>query len=111
MAKIFLASPDHQWRQQVVDALPGHTIYGNEPTHEACVDAMHAADICILILPSGPVAHAEAGYMRGEEKAVFVYDSNGQEALPIHKLFDLTTSSIDELRAAVAEEFAKTKPL
>lgn len=111
MAKIFVASPQHQWRQQVVDALAGHTIFGNEPTHSACVDAMNSADLCILVLPSGPVAHTEAGYMRGEEKAVFVYDSSGHEALPIHQLFDLVTSDIDVLRQAVAEEFAKTKPL
>ncbi len=107
MAKIFVASPEHRWRKQVTDALVGHTTAGTEIEFAACMDAMNAADICILVLPSGPAAHAQAGYMRGEEKAVFVYDGNGGEVLPIHQMFDLVTDDIDVLLQAVEEEVAK----
>lgn len=35
-------------------------------------DAMHWADVCVLVLPCGRSAHLEAGWMRGNGKPTFV---------------------------------------
>lgn len=38
--------------------------------------AMSDADTCVLVLPCGRSSHAEAGYMAGAGKRVFVYDTS-----------------------------------
>lgn len=39
-------------------------------------NAMNDADTCILLLPCGRSSHVEAGYMAGNGKRVFVYDTS-----------------------------------
>ena len=51
--------------------------------------AMREADTCILLLPCGRSSHAEAGFMKGEGKQVFVMDT-GSVTVPelMYRMFD-----------------------
>lgn len=51
-------------------------------------EAMQWADVCVLVLPCGRSANAEAGWMKGAGKPVFVYSPIKQEPELMYKLFD-----------------------
>lgn len=51
-------------------------------------DAMKAADVCVLLLPSGMSAHLEAGWMSGAGKGVVVLAPEMREPELMYKCFD-----------------------
>lgn len=66
-------------------------------------DAMHRADVCILVLPSGRSAHIEAGWMKGNGKKLAILlvpemEVNGL-VMPelMYKMADLITDSLFDL--------------
>ena len=59
-------------------------------------DAMEWADVCVLVLPCGRSAHAEAGWMQGAGKPVVVYIPEKQEPELMYKLFSLVTDSLEK---------------
>ena len=65
------------------------------------MDAMRWADICVLVLPCGRSAHAEAGWMKGAGKKVLVFIPHLEEAELMYKLFDTVCGSMDELLAVL----------
>ena len=69
--------------------------------------AMTAADTCILLLPCGNSAHAEAGFMSGMSKRVFVfsYDNELKPEL-MYRLFDGYTNKIIDLLMWLKEPFS-----
>lgn len=60
-------------------------------------DAMTWADTCVLVLPCGRSAHAEAGWMKGAGKKTLIYIPEKQEPELMYKLFDLVTDNIQEI--------------
>lgn len=60
-------------------------------------DAMLWADACVLVLPCGRSAHAEAGWMAGAGKPVYVYIPHLEEAELMYKLFDDVTDNFDDI--------------
>ena len=50
-------------------------------------DAMHWADTCLIVLPSGRSAHTEAGWMAGMGKDVWVYSPQKEEPELMYKVF------------------------
>ena len=63
-------------------------------------DAMRWADLCVLVLPCGRSAHAEAGWMKGAGKEVVVYHYDGVPEL-MYKMFDAHFASMDGLLAYI----------
>lgn len=63
------------------------------------LDAMNWADTCVLLLPCGRSAHAEAGWMKGAGKRVFVLVEHLEEAELMYRLFDAVCGSPQELIA------------
>lgn len=59
---------------------------------------MKWADMCLLVLPCGRSAHAEAGWMAGAGKPVFVYSPVAQEPELMYRLFDFIIAGEEELR-------------
>lgn len=68
------------------------------------IKAMQDADTCILVLPCGRSSHAEAGYMVGAGKRVFVFDTE-QYVKPelMYLMFDDYFYKEEDLYKAVAE--------
>ena len=64
---------------------------------------MEWADTCVLVLPSGRSAHAEAGWMEGKGKTVIAYVPEACEPDLMYLLFDQMVVSERELGAAVSE--------
>ena len=122
------------WRkahqQSVVDALwnAGHAVYWSEidPNwqkwttqqyaaaleHEYAkfgfnrdFEAMKVSDACVLVLPCGRSANAEAGWMKGAGKKVFVYiPPNVQiETELMYKMFDGIFFDIQDILAQLAK--------
>ena len=60
-------------------------------------NAMNNADVCVLLLPCGRSAHAEAGYMAGKGKKVVALITEPQEAELMYKLFDKVVGDTDDL--------------
>ena len=60
-------------------------------------EALEHADTCVLVLPCGRSAHAEAGWMAGRGKRVIVYIPEMVEPELMYKLFDRVVGSLDEL--------------
>lgn len=69
-----------------------------EKRFENHLEAMTAADTCILLLPCGFSAHSEAGFMAGLGKRVFVfsYDQNVKPEL-MYLLYEGYTNEIEDL--------------
>ena len=69
-----------------------------EKRFENHLEAMTAADTCILLLPCGFSAHSEAGFMAGLGKRVFVfsYDQNVKPEL-MYLLYEGYTNYIEDL--------------
>ena len=61
------------------------------------MDAMEWADVCVLVLPCGRSAHAEAGWFAGAGKKVVAYIPEKQEPELMYKMFDLVTDDMGEL--------------
>ena len=60
-------------------------------------EAMEWADTCVLVLPCGRSAHAEAGWFAGAGKKVIVYIPERQEPELMYKMFDSVVSEIDDV--------------
>ena len=61
--------------------------------------AMMDADVCVLLLPCGKSAHAQAGFMAGQGKKVVAVMMQQQEAELMYKLFDKVVTTPRELIA------------
>ena len=61
--------------------------------------AMTDADVCVLLLPCGKSAHAQAGFMAGQGKKVVAVMMQPQEAELMYKLFDKVVTTPRELMA------------
>ena len=61
------------------------------------LDALKAADTCILVLPCGRSAHTEAGWMAGSGKRVIAYIPEMVEPELMYKLFDAVVGTLDDL--------------
>jgi hypothetical protein len=60
--------------------------------------AMTWADTCVLVLPCGRSAHAEAGWMAGQGKTVYALITEPTEPELMYRLFTGVLISLDELR-------------
>ncbi len=60
-------------------------------------DARKWADVCVLVLPCGRSAHAEAGWFSGAGRKVIAYIPEPQEPELMYKLFDGVVSTMEEL--------------
>ena len=69
-------------------------------------EAMKKADICVLVLPCGRSAHAEAGWMAGARKTVIAYIPKLEEAELMYNLFYAVTDSLDEV-CSMVERYGK----
>ena len=72
-----------------------------ERQFKADLDALTAADTCVLVLPCGRSAHTEAGWMAGAGKRVIVYIPEMVEPELMYKLFDNVVGSIDDLLSSL----------
>lgn len=60
-------------------------------------NAMQWADCCVMVLPCGRSANTEAGWMKGQNKKVFVLQPVKQEPELMYKLYDGIFETIDDL--------------
>jgi len=65
------------------------------------IEAMEDCDACVLVLPCGRSAHAEAGWFAGRGKMTLVYIPERQEPELMYKLFDGVCCSMEELVEAL----------
>lgn len=65
--------------------------------------AMTWADTCVLVLPCGRSAHAEAGWMAGSGRAVYALIVEPQEPELMYRLFTGVAISLAELLGYLAE--------
>lgn len=63
----------------------------------ADLEALKAADTCVLVLPCGRNAHTEAGWMAGAGKRVIAYIPEMVEPELMYKLFDKVVGTLDDL--------------
>ena len=63
------------------------------------IEAMQSCDACVLVLPCGRSAHAEAGWFAGQDKKVFVLipDKDCFEPELMYKLFTKVCISLEEI--------------
>ena len=63
------------------------------------IEAMQSCDVCVLLLPCGRSAHAEAGWFAGQCKKVLVLitDQDSFEPELMYKLFTNVCISMEEL--------------
>ena len=66
------------------------------------IKAMESCDICVLVLPCGRSAHAEAGWFAGKGKKVIAYIPTKQEPELMYKLFDGIAVSLNDLVTLVS---------
>ena len=59
------------------------------------------ADTCVLVLPCGRSAHAEAGWFAGRGLKTVVYIPEKQEPELMYKIFDKVVGSMDDLLEAL----------
>lgn len=92
------SSIDESWERwgvdEYVDAL-SHPLA--ESGFASDLAAMEWADLCVLVLPCGRSAHAEAGWMQGSGRPVIVYIPEKQEPELMYKLFSFVSGSLDEI--------------
>ena len=72
-----------------------------EKGFKADLDAMLWADSCVLVLPCGRSAHAEAGWFAGRGLKTIVYIPEKQEPELMYKIFDQVVGSMSDLQAAL----------
>ena len=63
--------------------------------------AMKDADVCVLVLPCGRSGNAEAGWMKGAGKKVYVLQKQHEEPELMYKMFDGVFSDEAELLKAL----------
>ena len=68
-----------------------------ERQFSADMEALEAAETCVLVLPCGRSAHTEAGWMAGAGRRVIAYIPEMVEPELMYKLFDGVVGSLDEL--------------
>ena len=68
-----------------------------ERQYAADLEALKAADTCVLVLPCGRSAHTEAGWMAGAGKRVIVYIPEMVEPELMYKLFYEVVGNMEEL--------------
>ena len=64
---------------------------------DADYNALEECDVCVLVLPCGASAHAEAGFMAGRDKPVYVLLDPDYKPELMYRLFDGVTDSIEVL--------------
>ncbi len=69
----------------------------SEAGFKSDLEAMEWAEVCVLVLPCGRSAHAEAGWMLGSGRRTIVYIPEKQEPELMYKLFDMVTDNISEI--------------
>ncbi len=69
----------------------------SEAGFKSDLDAMEWAEVCVLVLPCGRSAHAEAGWFRGSGRKTIVYIPEKQEPELMYKLFDLVSDDLPEI--------------
>ncbi len=67
----------------------------SESGFKSDLDAMEWAEVCVLVLPCGRSAHAEAGWMQGSGRRTIVYIPEKQEPELMYKLFEIVTDDIN----------------
>jgi len=93
-------SPDWQdWTVSEYRQGLTHPIAEERFAHD--LEAMEWADTCVLVLPCGRSAHAEAGWFSGAGKRVIVYIPEKQEPELMYKLFDGVVETVEELLAVL----------
>ena len=75
-----------------------------ERQFKADLDALEAADTCVLVLPCGRSAHTEAGWMSGAGKRVIVYIPEMVEPELMYKLFDKVVDNLDDLVMSLGDD-------
>lgn len=60
-------------------------------------NAMQESDVCVLVLPCGRSANAEAGWMKGAGKKVYVLQKQKEEPELMYKMFDGVFSDEKEI--------------
>lgn len=65
------------------------------------LEGMEWADTCVLLLPSGRSAHAEAGWMAGQQKRVIVATFGPTQPELMYLLFDRIVVTRAELKEAL----------
>ena len=68
-----------------------------ERQFKADLEALEAADTCVLVLPCGRSAHTEAGWMAGAGKKVIAYIPEMVEPELMYKLFGAVVGNLEEL--------------
>ena len=69
----------------------------------ADLEALQWADTCVLVLPCGRSAHAEAGWMSGAGKRVIAYIPEMVEPELMYKLFDSVVGDIPNLVVSLSK--------
>lgn len=73
-----------------------------ERQFEADLEALKAADTCVLVLPCGRSAHTEAGWIAGAGKRVIAYMPEMVEPELMYNLFDKVVGCLDELSQSLS---------
>ena len=66
-------------------------------------EAMLWADVCVLVLPCGRSAHAEAGWMQGAGKPTYIYIPEKQEPELMYRLFTAVSGDLDDIIRALEQ--------
>ena len=74
-----------------------------EQQFNADLKALKWADICVLVIPCGRSAHAEAGWMAGAGKKVVVYIPEMIEPELMYKLFSGVAGNMDQLNELLSD--------
>ncbi len=89
---------DHSWEEwstkEYINNLK-HPV--SEAGFKSDLDAMEWAEVCVLVLPCGRSAHAEAGWMQGSGRRTIVYIPEKQEPELMYKLFGMVTDDINSI--------------
>lgn len=64
-------------------------------------NGMQWADCCVMVMPCGRSAHAEAGWMQGNGKFTIVLQPKEAEPELMYKLFELVTDDLSEVIAHI----------
>lgn len=71
-----------------------------EKGFESDSNAMKWADTCVMVLPCGRSANTEAGWMKGQNKEVYVFSPVEQEPELMYRLYDGIMWKPDHLEEA-----------
>lgn len=91
------------------DIDPNWENWTNEQYHEALkhpiaergfnndFNGMQESDCCVMVMPCGRSAHAEAGWMQGNRKFTIILQQKEAEPELMYKLFELVTNNLEEV--------------